>query len=174
MFSKNLLCNFIKRGGSKAVYKLKKTGKMVRGAFPIPNQGHLGMSDPRQVNLHPIGWRAERARELCWLVSFMCLIVHIGSLLQPPGPKRGFLGPKPFQRAPFLVDSCFDWNIGFGAQSIKHANVLSEKNHLSALGGPKVAMFGGDDLDPLYFEVHIFLDPPDPPYMSKNAKMCYL
>ena len=63
--------------------------------------------------------------------------------------------------------------ICIGAQSIKHANVLSEKNHFSALGGPKVAMFGGDDLDPLYFEVHMFLVPPDPPYMPKNAKMCY-
>ena len=28
-------------------------------------------------------------------------------------------------------------------------------------------------LDPLYFEVHIFLATPDPPYMYKNAKMCY-
>ena len=61
----------------------------------------------------------------------------------------------------------------FGVQSIKHANVLSEKINFSALGGSKVAIFGGDDLDPLYFEVHMFLDPPDPPYMSKNAKMCY-
>ena len=61
----------------------------------------------------------------------------------------------------------------FGVQSIKHANVLSEKNNFSALGGSKVAIFGGDGLDPLYFEVHMFLDPPDPPYMSKNAKMCY-
>ena len=25
---------------------------------------------------------------------------------------------------------------------------------------------------PLHFEVHIFSDPPDPPYMSKNAQMC--
>ena len=36
-FSKNLQRNFIKQGGggSKAVYKLyKKTGEMVRGAFP--------------------------------------------------------------------------------------------------------------------------------------------
>ena len=30
-----------------------------------------------------------------------------------------------------------------GAQSIEHANVLSEKTHFSALGGPKVAIFGG-------------------------------
>ena len=63
--------------------------------------------------------------------------------------------------------------IRFGVQSIKHANVLSEKNYFSALGGSKVAIFGGDGLDPLHFEVHMFLDPPDPPYMSKNAKMCY-
>ena len=63
--------------------------------------------------------------------------------------------------------------ICIGAQSIKHANVLSEKNHFSALGGPKVAMFGGDDLDPLYFDVSNFSVTPDPPYMSKNAKMCY-
>ena len=61
--------------------------------------------------------------------------------------------------------------IGFGVQSIKHANVLSEKINFSALGGSKVAIFGGDGLDPLNFEVHMFLDPPEPPYMSKNAKM---
>ena len=35
-------------------------------------------------------------------------------------------------------------SIGLGAQSIKHANVLSEKTNFSALGGPKVAIFGGD------------------------------
>ena len=64
-------------------------------------------------------------------------------------------------------------SIGFGVQSIKHANVLSEKINFSALGGSKVAIFGGDDLDPIYFEVHMFLNPPGPPYMSKNAKMCY-
>ena len=66
-----------------------------------------------------------------------------------------------------IIDICF------GVQSIKHANVLSEKINFSALGGSKVAIFGGDGLDPLHFEVHMFLDPPDPPYMSKNAKMCY-
>ena len=53
---------------------------------------------------------------------------------------------------------------------MKHANVLSEKPHFSALGGPKVAIFGGDDLDPLYFDVSNFLVTPDPPYMSKNEK----
>ena len=64
-------------------------------------------------------------------------------------------------------------SVRFGVQSIKHANVLSEKINFSALGGSKVAIFGGDDLDPIYFEVHMFLNPPGPPYMSKNAKMCY-
>ena len=29
------------------------------------------------------------------------------------------------------------------------------------------------DHDPLYFGVHMFLDPPDPPCMARNAKMCY-
>ena len=48
-----------------------------------------------------------------------------------------------------------------------------KKTHFSALGGPKVAMFGGDDLDPLYFDVSNFSVTPDPPYMSKNDKMCY-
>ena len=64
-------------------------------------------------------------------------------------------------------------SVSFGVQSIKHANVLSEKINFSALGGSKVAIFGGDDLDPIYFEVHMFLNPPGPPYMSKNAQMCY-
>ena len=64
-------------------------------------------------------------------------------------------------------------NICFGVQSIKHANALSEKINFSALGGSKVAIFGGDELDPIYFEVHMFLNPPGPPYMSRNAQMCY-
>ena len=61
----------------------------------------------------------------------------------------------------------------FGAQSIEHGNVLSEKINFSALGGRKVAIFGMEDLDPQYFDVSNFSDPPDPPYMSKNANMCY-
>ena len=35
---------------------------------------------------------------------------------------------------------------------------------------PISAIFGTIDLDSLYFEVHIFLDPPPPP---SNAQMCY-
>ena len=62
--------------------------------------------------------------------------------------------------------------ICLGAQSIEHANVLSEKNHFSALAGPKVAIFGRDDLDPLHFYVSNISVPPDPPFMSKNAQMC--
>ena len=64
-------------------------------------------------------------------------------------------------------------SIGFGAQSIEHANVLSEKINFSAPGGRKVAIFGMEDLDPLYFDVSNVSAPPDPPYMSENAKMCY-
>ena len=45
------------------------------------------------------------------------------------------------------------WYIRLGAQSFEHANVLSEKINFSALGGPKVAIFGRDDLDPIYFDV---------------------
>ena len=37
-----------------------------------------------------------------------------------------------------------------GAQSFEHANVLSEKNNFSALGGPGVAIFGPNDLHPMY------------------------
>ena len=37
-----------------------------------------------------------------------------------------------------------------GAQSFEHANVLSEKINFSALGGPGVAIFGTDDLHPMY------------------------
>ena len=51
--------------------------------------------------------------------------------------------------------------------------MLSEKNHFSALGGPKVTIFGRDDLDPLYFDVSNISVTPDPPYMSKNTQMCY-
>ena len=44
----------------------------------------------------------------------------------------------------------------FGAQSIKHGNVLSEKINFSAPGGRKVAIFGMEDLDPQYFDVSNF------------------
>ena len=40
-------------------------------------------------------------------------------------------------------------------------------------GGSKSTIFDTDDVDPLYFEVNIVSAPSDPPYMSKNAKMCY-
>ena len=60
-----------------------------------------------------------------------------------------------------------------GEESFEHANVLSEKINFSAPGGRKVAIFGMEDLDPQYFDVSNFSDPPDPPYMSKNANMCY-
>ena len=63
--------------------------------------------------------------------------------------------------------------VGLGEQSFKHADVLSEKINFSAPGGPKSTIFDTDDVDPLYFEVSIVSAPPDPPYMSKNAKMCY-
>ena len=59
-------------------------------------------------------------------------------------------------------------------QSFKHADVFSEEEEkFSATGGPKFAIFDTDDVDPLNIEVSIVSAPPDPPYMSKNAKMCY-
>ena len=63
--------------------------------------------------------------------------------------------------------------LGLGEQLFKHADVLSEKINFSAPGGPKSTIFETDDVDPLYFEVSIVSTPPDPPYMSKNGKMCY-
>ena len=41
-----------------------------------------------------------------------------------------------------------------------------------AKGGWKVAIFGREDLDPLYFDVSKFLAPPDTPYMPRNAEIC--
>ena len=64
-------------------------------------------------------------------------------------------------------------SICLGEQSFKHADVLSEKINFSAPGGPKSTIFDTDDVDPLYFEVSIVSAPSDPPYMSKNGKMCY-
>ena len=60
--------------------------------------------------------------------------------------------------------------ICLGAQSIEHANILSEKNHFSALAGPKVAIFGRDDLDPLHFDVSNISVPPDPPICLNMPK----
>ena len=44
-------------------------------------------------------------------------------------------------------------SICIGEESFEHANVLSEKINFSALGGPGVAIFGPDDLHPIYFDV---------------------
>ena len=63
--------------------------------------------------------------------------------------------------------------ISLGVRSIEHPDVLSEKINFSAPGGPKSTIFDTDDVDPLYFEVSIVSVPTDPPYMSKNGKMCY-
>ena len=63
--------------------------------------------------------------------------------------------------------------ICLGEQSFKDADVLYEKINLSAQGSPKATIFDTDDVDPLYFEVSIDSVPTDPPYKSKNAKMCY-
>ena len=49
----------------------------------------------------------------------MGLITHIDPFSSHQGPKRAFLGPNPYQRAPFLVRSCFDRNIGmWGVQIV--------------------------------------------------------
>ena len=45
-----------------------------------------------------------------------------------------------------------------------------KKINFSALGGPKVAIFGRDDLDPIYFDVHMFWTPPVPPICLKTPK----
>ena len=63
--------------------------------------------------------------------------------------------------------------IGIGDKLFRYSDFFSEKNYCGAPGGPISAILATITLDPLYFEVHIFSDPLDPPYMSKNAKMCY-
>ena len=63
--------------------------------------------------------------------------------------------------------------ICLGVRSIEHPDVLSEKINFSAPGGREVAIFGMEDLDPQYFDVSNFSVPPDPPFISKNDKMCY-
>ena len=56
------------------------------------------------------------------------------------------------------------FNMGYyiclGAQSFEHVNVCLKKTNFSALGGPKCAILGRDDLDPLYFDVINFSVPP--------------
>ena len=70
-------------------------------------------------------------------------------------------------------ESSLPMSLCLGEQSIKDDDVLSEKINFSAPGGPKSTIFDTDDVDPLYFEVSIVSAPSDPPYMSKNGKMCY-
>ena len=65
-----------------------------------------------------------------------------------------------------LIQFLLETFISLGAQSFEHANVLYEKINFSALGGPKVAIFGRDDLDPLYFDVINFAVPPAFVFMS--------
>ena len=59
-----------------------------------------------------------------------------------------------------------------GAQSIVHADVLSENINFSASGGPKSAIFDPGHLDPIYFEVGKFLTPPICLKMPKCANFC--
>ena len=62
-------------------------------------------------------------------------------------------GSKGLRILSLLSKSQFDKKkdaICLGAQSFEHANVLSEKTHFSALGGPEVAISGPDDLHPMY------------------------
>ena len=63
--------------------------------------------------------------------------------------------------------------ICLGVRSIEHCNVLGEKINFSVHSARRIAIFGRDDLDPLNINANLFLDPPDPPYMSKNDKMCH-
>ena len=63
--------------------------------------------------------------------------------------------------------------ICLGVRSIEHRNVLGEKINFSVHSARRIAIFGRDDLDPLNINANLFLDPPDPPYMSKNDKMCH-
>ena len=66
------------------------------------------------------------------------------------------------------------WNpICLGVRSIEHRNVLGEKINFSVHSARRIAIFGRDDLYPLNINANLFLDPPDPPYMSKNDKMCH-
>ena len=78
-----------------------------------------------------------------------------------------------FLKVNLPVSLCVPCCICLGEQSIKDDDVLSEKINFSAPGGPKSTIFDTDDVDPLYFEVSIVSAPSDPPYMSKNGKMCY-
>ena len=77
--------------------------------------------------------------------------------------------PKIQQKRVKFCGRCFykkENNICLGAQSFEHANVSSEKINFSALGGPKVAIFGRDDLDPIYFAVsYTHLTLPTTPYV---------
>ena len=55
------------------------------------------------------------------------------------------------------------FDLCIGEESFEHANVLSEKINFSAPGGRKVAIFGMEDLDPLYLDVsNISVQPPSP------------
>ena len=47
---------------------------------------------------------------------------------------------------------------------------FSEKKYCGVRVGPISAIFATITLDPLYFEVHIFSDPPDPPICLKMPK----
>ena len=67
----------------------------------------------------------------------------------------------------FVLDICL------GVRSIEHRNVLGEKINFSVHSAHRIVIFGRDYLYPLNINANLFLDPPDPPYMSKNDKMCH-
>jgi len=51
---------------------------------------------------------------------------------------------------PVAITDVTTYYLCIGEESFEHANVLSEKINFSALGGPGVAIFGPDDLHPMY------------------------
>ena len=58
--------------------------------------------------------------------------------------------PKPVMARGQSYFRSLGWSLCIGEESFEHANVLSEKINFSALGGPGVAIFGPDDLHPMY------------------------
>ena len=103
---------------------------------------NLRTSDPRAwpldtpernaLSVHP--WR--EARKQMWHSHF--------SPWSSTVPSSKSIGMKSFLGFGFSLSLCL------GAQSFEHANVLSEKNNFSALGGPGVAIFGPNDLHPMF------------------------
>ena len=133
------------------------------------------------IKFDPIFWRHSRSRSRSFpgITTSHSRSRKLGMefVIPVPVPKNwewNLSFPFPFPKVGNAIFHSRSQNLGMGwAIPVPVPKVKKPFPLTPAPRGPKSVIFDTIDLDPLYFEVGIFLGPPDPPYMSKNAQMCY-